>query len=438
MKVLITHISKILHIELHGSIFKRGHKLNDFPTTENAWLLIEDGLIHNWGNMQDQMPTAFDEEINANGGMLLPTWVDSHTHLVYAGTREDEFDKRLHGMSYEQIAEEGGGILNSAKKLQNATEEELYQTASARLDELIKLGTGAIEIKSGYGLTPESEMKMLRVARRLGENFPIPIKTTFLGAHAFPEKFKDDHGAYVRQIIDEMLPQIAQEKLADYVDVFCEKGYFTVGEMEEIIEAAQQYGYKPKLHVNQFNSLGAIAKAIEHDALSVDHLEIIEAPQIEREAYLEPPLEPPLWDTNRNERFDEAEMLGKSKTICTLLPACSLFLEIPYAPARRLIENDAIVALATDYNPGSSPSGNMNLVVSLASIKMKMTPEEAISAATLNGAAAIELSSELGSIEKGKKANLIITKPLSSPSFLPYNFGHNHIEAVLINGKRYV
>ncbi len=437
MKLLITHISKILHIDNQNRKHKRGHELGDFPVTENAWLLIEDGRINSWGSMAGDLPAQFDEQLDADGGMVLPTWVDSHTHLVYAGTREDEFAKRLHGMTYEQIAAEGGGILNSARKLKDASEDELYESAAARLDELIKLGTGAIEIKSGYGLTTESEMKMLRVARKLGENFPIPVKTTFLGAHAFPAEFKDNHSGYVKQIINEMLPKIAEEKLADYVDVFCEKGYFTVGEMEEILEATTKFGYKSKLHVNQFNSLGAIEKAIQHDALSVDHLEVIEAPQMEREAYLEPPLEPPLFDTNRNERFDEAEMLGKSETICTLLPGCSLFLEIPYAPARRLIENDAIVALATDYNPGSSPSGNMNMVVSLASIKMKMTPEEAISAATLNGAAAIELSQELGSIEKGKLANLIITKPLSSPSFLPYNFAHNHIKHVLINGKKY-
>lgn len=437
MKVLITHISKILHIDNQNRKHKRGHELGDFPVTENAWLLLTDGLIDDWGTMDSDMPKEFDETLSANGGMVLPTWVDSHTHLVYAGTREDEFNKRLHGMTYEQIAAEGGGILNSARKLRQTSEEDLYEAAAARLDELIKLGTGAIEIKSGYGLTPESEIKMLRVARKLGENFPIPVKTTFLGAHAFPEEFKDNHQGYVKQIITEMLPQIVEEKLADYVDVFCEKGYFTVGEMEEIMEAATEKGCKSKLHVNQFNSLGAIEKAIQHDALSVDHLEVIEAPQMEREAYLEPPLEPPLWDTNRNERFDEAEMLGRSNTVCTLLPGCSLFLEIPYAPARRLIENDAIVALATDYNPGSSPSGNMNMVVSLASIKMKMTPEEAISAATLNGAAAIELSHEVGSIEKGKKGNLIITKPLSSPSFLPYNFAHNPIKHVLINGKIY-
>ncbi len=437
MKLLIINISKLLHVEDQRREYKRGQELGDFPITENAWLMIENGRIHSWGNMEFGVPALKIKTIDAEGGMVLPTWVDSHTHLVYAGTREDEFSKRLHGKSYEEIANEGGGILNSAKKLNAASEEELYEAAANRLDELIRMGTGAIEIKSGYGLTTEGEMKMLRVARKLADNFPIPIKTTFLGAHAFPAEYKDNHEGYVKKIINEMLPAVAKEGLADYVDVFCEKGYFSVGEMEEIIVAAKEYGLKSKLHLNQFNALGAIERAVALEALSVDHLEIIEAPQMEREAYLSPPLEPPLWDVNRNERYDEAEMLGNSNTVCTLLPGCSLFLEIPYAPARRLIENNAIVALATDYNPGSSPSGNMNLVVSLASIKMKMTTEEGISAATLNGAAAIELSHELGSIEKGKLANLIITKPLNSPSFLAYNFGHNHFKHVLINGEVY-
>ncbi|WP_417589778.1 imidazolonepropionase [Owenweeksia hongkongensis] len=409
MKTLIHNISLILHIDQNNRKHKRGKELGDFPTTENAWLLVEDGKIADYGTAGSE--PAADEKIDAKGGMLLPTWVDSHTHLVYAGTREDEFAKRLHGMTYEQIANEGGGILNSARKLRSASEEELYDAAAGRLDELIKLGTGAIEIKSGYGLTTESEMKILRVARKLAENFPIPIKTSFLGAHAFPEEFKDNHAGYVKQIVKEMLPKITEEKLADYVDVFCEKGYFSTEEMEEIIVAGKEKGLKSKLHINQFNSLGAIEICVKHDAVSVDHLEVM--------------------------TDEDVAILAESDTIGTLLPGCSLFLEIPYGPARELIDKNAIVALATDYNPGSSPSGNMNLVVSLATFKMKMTPEEAISAATLNGAAAIELSDKLGSIEKGKRANLIITKPLSSPSFLPYNFGHNHIEHVLINGKIY-
>ncbi len=410
MKTLITNISKLLHIEDQERPWKRGKELAHFPTTDNAWLLLENDRIAGYGSAATTQPQA-EEIIDAQGGMVLPTWVDSHTHLIYAGTREDEFAARLHGATYEEIAAKGGGILNSAKKLQQTSEDELYEAAAQRLDEVIRLGTGAVEIKSGYGLSPESEIKMLRVARRLQKSFPVPVKVTFLGAHAFPTEFKENQQAYVDQIIHEMLPQIAEEKLADYIDVFCEKGYFSVPQMEQILKAGLVKGLKSKVHVNQFNILGAIKKAIENDSLSVDHLEVMSE--------------------------EDIELLGRSDTVATLLPGCSLFLEIPFAPARELIANNAIVALATDYNPGSAPSGNMNLMVSLASIKMKMTPEEAISAATLNGASAIELSKEMGSIEKGKRANLIITKSLNSPSFLPYNFGHQHIERVLINGKVY-
>ena len=409
MSTLITNISALLHIDLQGRKWKRGRELGEFPISRNAWLLVEDDIIKDFGNMEEGLPENFDEKMDAGGGMILPTWVDSHTHLVYAGTREDEFSQRLHGLSYAEIAARGGGILNSVKKLRQASEDELYDVAAVRLEEVMQLGTGAIEIKSGYGLNTESEIKMLKVARRLGENYPLPVKTTFLGAHAFPEKFKDDHQGYVRLISEEMLPEIAAQNLADYVDVFCEEGYFSVDEMLQILEAAQKLNIKSKLHLNQFNSLDSIEKATQHDALSVDHLEVMSE--------------------------KDKQLLGKSDTVATLLPGCSLFLEIPFAPARDLIQQNAIVALATDYNPGSAPSGNMNLMVSLACIKMKMTPEEAISAATLNGAAALELSDRIGSIEKGKKANFILTPPLSSPSFIPYNFGHNHVQKVFINGK---
>ncbi len=410
MKTLIINISKLLHIEDQRRRWKRGKDLSHFPITENAWLLLENDKIVDYG-FRGKVNITAEHLIDAKGGMVFPTWVDSHTHLIYAGTREDEFAARLSGSTYKEIAAKGGGILNSAKKLQQTPEDELYEAAAQRLNEVIKLGTGAIEIKSGYGLTPESEIKMLKVARKLQQNFPIPIKATFLGAHAFPANFKKNHRGYIDQIISDMLPQIAKEKLADYIDVFCEKGYFNVSQMSEILKAGMKKGLKPKVHVNQFKTLGSIKKAIENDSLSVDHLEVMSD--------------------------EDVEFLGQSDTIATLLPGCSLFLEIPYAPARRLIAKNAIVALATDYNPGSAPSGNMNLIVSLACIKMKMTPEEAISTATLNGAAAIELSHEIGSIERGKKANLIITNPLNSPSFLPYNFGHQHIKKVLINGKVY-
>lgn len=407
----LVNISKILHVTLTGERFKRGNALKNFPVTNQAWLQFEGGKIVNFGSMTDGIPERVGNIIDAKGGMLLPTWVDSHTHLVYAKTREDEFAKRLGGMSYEEIAKQGGGILNSVKKLRATSFDALYETASTRLDELIQMGTGAIEIKSGYGLSTESEIKMLEVAEALSRDFPIPIKKTFLGAHAIPPEFKGNGDAYVAYIIEEMLPAIADKNLADYLDVFCEKGYFTVEQTVKLMQAAKQFNLKVKLHVNQFNILGIIKKAIEYDALSVDHLEVLSD--------------------------KEATLLGQSNTIATLLPGCSLYLEIPYAPAKKLMEENAIVALATDYNPGSAPSGNMNLAVALACIKMKMTPEQAISAATLNGAAALELSNHFGSIEKGKNANFILTKPLNSPSFLPYNFGHNHIASVFINGKVY-
>ena len=275
MSTLITNISALLHIDLQGRKWKRGRELGEFPISRNAWLLLEDDIIKDFGNMEEGLPENFDEKMDAGGGMILPTWVDSHTHLVYAGTREDEFSQRLHGLSYAEIAARGGGILNSVKKLRQASEDELYDVAAARLEEVMQLGTGAIEIKSGYGLNTESEIKMLKVARRLGENYPLPVKTTFLGAHAFPEKFKDDHQGYVRLISEEMLPEIAAQNLADYVDVFCEEGYFSVDEMLQILEVAQKLNIKSKLHLNQFNSLDSIEKATQHDALSVDHLEVM-------------------------------------------------------------------------------------------------------------------------------------------------------------------
>jgi len=414
MKTLIKNLSRILHIEDQGRSRKRGHELGHFPVSSNAWLLVTDGKIDQWGSMNDTLPQA-DEVIDGEQGMLHPTWTDSHTHLVYAGTREDEFAQRLHGATYEEIAAKGGGILNSARKLRETSEDELYEQASHRLKQVMALGTGAIEIKSGYGLSTESEMKMLRVARRLGEDFPLPVKTTFLGAHAIPPEFKNDRKGYLRLLTDEMIPAVAENNLADYVDAFCESGYFTVEETLEIVEAGRKNGLKSKLHVNQFNSLGFIKKGNMSDVVSVDHLEVLLGAE--------------------SGEIDEAKVLGESDTIATILPGCSFFLEIPYGPARRLIEANATLAVATDYNPGSAPSGNMNLAVQMASIKMKMTPEEAISAATLNAAAAIELSDQLGSIEKGKLANFIITPPLSSYAFIPYNFGHNHIRKVFINGR---
>ena len=350
-----------------------------------------------------------DKVVDLTGKLVLPTWCDSHTHLVFADTREEEFVNRIKGLTYQEIAERGGGILNSSKKLQNKPENELFEDAAKRLKKLIKNGTGAIEIKSGYGLTLESELKILRVIKKLKENFSLPVKATFLGAHAIPNEYKEKRAEYIQLIIDKMIPEIAKEKLADYIDVFCEKGYFTTTETDQILKAGRKHGLIPKIHVNQFNSIGGIKVGVNNKALSVDHLEV-------------------LTDEDLN-------ILSKSDTMPVALPSCSFFLGIPYTNARKLIDANIPMAVASDYNPGSSPSGNMNFVVSLACIKMRMTPEEAINAATINAAHALNLSDKIGSISKGKMANFIITKPIKSYSSIPYAFADNCIEEVYLAGK---
>lgn len=411
-KMLIKNIKELIQVEDSIQPNVPGKKMKNLPTLKNAWLAIEDGIIVDFGSMTD-MPGITDwadlEVIDAEGKLVFPSWCDSHTHLVFAGTRESEFVDRINGLSYEEIANKGGGILNSAKKLQETSEEDLLKSAHNRLNEVIEMGTGSIEIKSGYGLSVDAELKILRVIKKLKETSPIPIKATFLGAHAIPKEYKENRQAYIDLIINEMLPVIKAEQLADYIDVFCETGYYTPSEMEQVIEAGKSYGLIPKVHVNQFTSIGGIQIATKHDALSVDHLEVMNP--------------------------EDILALRNSKTIPTALPSCSFFLSIPYAPAKELMEADLPLALATDYNPGSTPSGNMNFVVALACIKMKMTPEQAINAATINGAAAMQLQSEVGSIAIGKKANLFITKEISGYSYIPYSFGANHIDTVILNGK---
>ncbi len=410
MKTLITNIKGLLQVRETTTLKVAGVDMKHLPVLENAYLLIENDTIVDFGQMQDcPGQSGIEKVIDAAGRFVLPSWYDSHTHLVYEGNREQEFVDRIHGLSYEEIAQRGGGILNSAQKLQNATEESLYQQAVERLEEVIRQGTGGIEIKSGYGLSAEAELKMLRVIKRLKENYELPVKATFLGAHAVPSAFKGRKVAYVKHLIDEILPLVAQEKLADYIDVFCETGYFSVEDTEAILAAGQQYGLRSKIHVNQFTAIGGVQAGVVHRALSVDHLEEM--------------------------REEDIEALKGSDTMPVALPGCSFFLSIPYTPARKIMDAGLPLALATDYNPGSTPSGNMNFVVATACIKMKMTPEEAINAATINGAYAIELSDRYGSICKGYKANLLITKPLHSYAFLPYAFGTCHIEKVLINGK---
>jgi imidazolonepropionase len=409
MITLITNIKELLQVrETHISKVS-GAEMAILPTIKNAFLILKDNLIEDFGFMENLPEIKADKTINATGRIVLPAWCDSHTHIVYAGNREQEFVDRINGFSYEEIANRGGGILNSAKKLNQTSEEEIYEQSKLRLEEIMHLGTGAVEIKSGYGLTIEGELKMLRVVKKLAQNYSIAIKATFLGAHAFPLHYKENKAGYIDEIINQMLPEIAKNKLADYIDVFCETGYFSVEETEKIMEAGIQFGLKPKIHVNQFNSIGGIQAGIKFKALSVDHLEIMKP--------------------------EDIEALKNSETMPVALPSCSYFLSIPYTPAREMINAGLPIALATDFNPGSTPSGNMNFVVATACIKMKMTPEEAINAATINGAYAMGISETHGSITKGKRANLIITKPVSSYYQIPYAFGSNLIESIFIEGK---
>jgi len=409
MITLIQNINELLQIREASILKVSGEEMAVLPLIKNAFLLIEDDVIADFGLMENCPKISADQTIDAAGKTVLPAWCDSHTHLVYAGNRSGEFVDRINGMTYEEIANRGGGILNSAKKLNETSEDELYHQSKKRLEEVMQLGTGAIEIKSGYGLTVEGELKMLRVIKKLATNYPIKIKATFLGAHAFPLEYKDNHSGYIDLIINDMLPKIASQNLAEFIDVFCETGYFSIAETECILVAAKQFGLIPKTHVNQFNAVGGIAASVKHNALSVDHLEIVTPKDI--------------------------EILQNSDTIPVALPSCSYFLSIPYTPARQLINAGLPLALATDFNPGSTPSGNMNFVVATACIKMKMTPEEAINAATLNGAYAMGISKTHGSITKGKKANIIITKAIPSYYEMPYAFGSNLIESVLIEGR---
>ncbi len=404
---IFTNISLLANTRTNPG-FVRGHELAILPSIKNAFIIIENDTIAEIGAMENFRFSKENISATANK-IVLPCWCDSHTHIVFAGSREEEFIDKLKGLSYAEIAAKGGGILNSAKKLNATSEDELFNSAWKRLEEVSKLGTGAIEIKSGYGLSVEGELKMLRVIKKLKEKSSLKIKSTFLGAHTFPLEYKENHQKYIELIIDEMLPVIAKEKLADYIDVFCENGFFSAEEMKIICEAGKKFGLKSKLHVNQLNSIGGIETGISLNALSLDHLETLTE--------------------------NEIELLGKYKGASTLLPSAAFFLRMPLQPARSLINSGATVTLASDYNPGSSPSGNMNFVISLACIQMKMLPEEAINAATINGACAMEIDKEFGSISVGKKANLIFTKPVPSLAYLPYSFGNNLIDKVMIGGS---
>jgi len=408
MTTLFIHIQELVQVREPGISYVSGVDMQTLPSLKNAFLLIENEFIKDYGLMDNLSSFEADILVDCTGKLILPSWCDSHTHIVFAGNRESEFVDKIKGLTYEEIAQKGGGIINSAKKLQDTSETELYEQSSKRLEEIIQLGTGSVEIKSGYGLETEAEIKMLRVIRKLKENYPISIKSTFLGAHAFPHHYVPDKDSYVRLITDEMLPLVHKEDLADFVDVFCEKGYFSTEQTEIILKAAKKYGLIPKIHVNQFYSIGGVAIGVANKALSVDHLE-------------------ELSD-------EDVQVLQNSKTMPVALPSCSFYLRIPYTPARKIINAGLPLALASDYNPGSSPSGNMNFVVALACIQMKMTPEEAINAATINGAYALQMEKLAGSITRGKLANFFITKPIPSYGFIPYSFGSQLIEQVYLKG----
>jgi imidazolonepropionase len=410
MAIAFTNIAKLVGTHQNTQLL-RGKDLSHLPCIDNAFLIIENDRIARYGKMDDFSFKAsdFKEICDARGKMILPGWCDSHTHIVFAGSREGEFVDKINGLSYAEIAAKGGGILNSAKKLNETSEDELYAQSAKRLKAVIQLGTTAIEIKSGYGLSVEGELKMLRVIRRLKKDFSIPVKATFLGAHSFPAEYKNNREGYIRLIIEEMLPAIAAEKLADYIDVFCETGFYTPEETERICLAGKSFGLKPKIHANQLNLSGGVEAGVKLGAVSVDHLETMDDSAV--------------------------NALTNSSTIGTLLPTAAFFLRMPYQPARKLIDAGAAIALASDFNPGSSPSGNMNFVVALACIQMRMLPEEAVNAATLHGAAAMELQDEVGSITTGKKANLILTGEIPSLAYLPYSFGSNLVDKVMVNGE---
>lgn len=410
MSILIENIGKLLQTEEKPVAFVAGKDMSRLPLIDNAWLLIEDGVITGFGIMSEK-PVAIPavEVINAGGGYVMPSFCDSHTHLVYAGSREIEYIDKIRGLSYEAIAQRGGGILNSAKKLHDTSEDELYEQSMKRVNEIIGFGTGAAEIKSGYGLTTDDELKMLRVIRRIKQDTPLTVKSTFLGAHAIPAIFRDDREGYVNLIVNEMIPAVAADKLADYVDVFCDKGFFTISETERILDAAARFGIRPKIHANELDYSGGIQVGVKHHALSVDHLEFTGE--------------------------DEIAKLLDSGTMPTLLPGAAFFLGMKNPPVRNMIDAGLPVALASDYNPGSSPSGNMKFVMSLGCIRMKMLPEEVINAVTLNSAYAMGISETHGSIAIGKVANVIITEKIPSYEYIPYAFGSNIIEKVILNGE---
>ena len=408
MEVLLVNIGQLIQVREPALTVVKGAEMAHLPSISNAWLLVKDGKISDYGTMEN-CPERSAETYDCKGRFVFPSWCDSHTHIVYAGSRESEFVDKINGLSYEEIARRGGGILNSAARLQQTSEDELYRQALVRAEEIMTYGTGAVEIKSGYGLSTEDEIKMLRVIRRLKETTPLTIKATFLGAHALPTEFKENRSAFIKKVTQEMLPQLAAEGLADFVDVFCDKGFFTVDETAEILENAAKYGLQAKIHANELDYSGGIQVGVKFDARSVDHLEYTGE--------------------------EEMEVLLNSNTMPTLLPSTAFFLRLKQPPAREMIQAGLPVALASDYNPGSSPSGRMQFILSLACVNLRMLPEEAINAATINSAYAMNVQQDLGSITKGKKANLFVSHEIPSIAFLPYAFGTQLVDKVMLNGR---
>lgn len=408
MKLLIKNIHTLAGVEYEPKLRLKGKEMARINTISNAWLLVEDGSFAQFGSMADGMPASdeADKIIDAEGGMVLPSWCDSHTHIVFAGSREREFVDKINGLSYEEIARRGGGILNSADLLHNTSEDELYRQAMMRLNEVIQKGTGCIEIKSGYGLNLEDELKMLRVIQHMKETSKAKIVSTFLGAHSVARGMSQEE--YVKLIIDEMIPEVGRQKLADFVDVFCDRGFFTPAETARILEAAAKWGMRPKIHADELASSGGVEVGVEHDALSVDHLESM--------------------------TVEEIEILRNSTTMPTVLPGTSFFLNMPYGKARKMVDAGLSVAVASDYNPGSTPSGDMKFVVSLACIKLRLQPSEALNAATINGAYAMGESANYGSIAKGKVANFFITHPIPSLDFVPYSYTTPIVKTVVLAG----
>jgi imidazolonepropionase len=413
-RILIKNIKKLVQLRDAQTNKICGKDMDTLPCMNDAWLAIDNGLIADYGSMSE-FPGISDwkdlQVIDAEGKMVFPSWVDSHTHLVYAGSREQEFTDRIKGLSYEEIAQRGGGILNSAKKLHNVSEEELLQQALPRLHEIILQGTGAVEIKSGYGLSLESELKMLRVIKKIKEQIKLTVKATFLGAHAVPQAYKQNKRGYIDLIINEMIPAVAQEKLAEFIDIFCEQNYFSFDETIEILEAGSKHGLTPKVHAEQMSHSGGVEAGVKCKAISVDHLEYV----------------------NEN----DIKLLHNSITMPTILPGAAYFVSLPNPPARNMIDAGLPLAIASDFNPGTSPTGNMNLMQSIACIQYKLTPNETINASTLNSAYAMQVEKELGSITIGKKANLFITKAIPSTDFISYSFGSNLIKTVILNGEVY-